>query len=177
MELFDEARELYTETLKIDPLNAAINSKLFFNRALMNKKMFKIDEAIDDCGLALELDPIYLKAILLRAHCYNALSCYEQAVKDYEEAVSINPSDQQIKEALKDARIALKQSHKKDYYEILGIRKEATVDEIKIVYKKCARRQHPDKHNATEDEKRQWAEKFKEMSEAHRILLLSTEKQ
>ena len=51
----------------------------------------------------------------------------------------------------------------KDYYEILGISKNATKDDIKKAYRKLAHRYHPDKGGG--DEK-----KFKEASEAYQVL-------
>ncbi len=54
----------------------------------------------------------------------------------------------------------------KDYYEILGVSKEASLDEIKKAYRKLAHKYHPDK---TEGDKVA-EEKFKEVSEAYKIL-------
>lgn len=54
----------------------------------------------------------------------------------------------------------------RDYYEILGIRKEASADEIKRAYKALAKKYHPDlnpNNKAAE-------EKFKEASEAYSVL-------
>ncbi len=51
----------------------------------------------------------------------------------------------------------------KDYYEILGIPKIATEDEIKRAYRKLAHQYHPDKNGG--DDK-----KFKEINEAYQIL-------
>src|SRR5579872_5623754 len=51
----------------------------------------------------------------------------------------------------------------KDYYQILGINKNATEDEIKKAYRKLAQQYHPDK--AGGDEK-----KFKEINEAYQVL-------
>lgn len=56
-------------------------------------------------------------------------------------------------------------SNKRDYYEILGINKNATEKEIKGAYRKLAMQYHPDKNSAPDAE-----EKFKEVSEAYEIL-------
>lgn len=55
----------------------------------------------------------------------------------------------------------------KDYYDVLGINKDATEKEIKNAYKKLARIWHPDK-NIHQKELAQ--EKFKEISEAYQVL-------
>lgn len=58
---------------------------------------------------------------------------------------------------------------KKDYYEILGVSRNATPEEIKRAYRKLALQYHPDRHPP---EKRKWAEeKFKEISEAYEVLM------
>ena len=54
---------------------------------------------------------------------------------------------------------------KKDYYEILGISKNATQQEIKRAFRKLAMKYHPDKNKTSEAES-----KFKEINEAHEVL-------
>ena len=54
---------------------------------------------------------------------------------------------------------------KKDYHEILGVRKDASRDEIKKAYRKLALLYHPDRNNAPDAE-----EKFKEINEAYSVL-------
>ncbi|WP_185873913.1 DnaJ C-terminal domain-containing protein [Blattabacterium cuenoti] len=56
---------------------------------------------------------------------------------------------------------------KKDYYEILGIAKNASSEEIKKAYRKLAIKYHPDKNP---DNKKIAEEKFKEAAEAYEIL-------
>ena len=58
-------------------------------------------------------------------------------------------------------------SSKKDYYEVLGVSKTATSDEIRKAYKKLAIKWHPDKNP---DNKTAAEEKFKEISEAYSVL-------
>ena len=57
-------------------------------------------------------------------------------------------------------------SAKKDYYELLGISRNASEEEIKKVYRKLALQYHPDRNPGD----KQAEEKFKEVSEAYQIL-------
>ncbi len=53
----------------------------------------------------------------------------------------------------------------RDYYEILGIKREASEAEIKSAYRKLARKYHPDVNKTKEAE-----DKFKEINEAYEVL-------
>ena len=55
---------------------------------------------------------------------------------------------------------------KRDYYEVLGVSKNATEEEIKKAYRKIAMANHPDTHPDDKDAE----ERFKEASEAYEIL-------
>jgi molecular chaperone DnaJ len=59
---------------------------------------------------------------------------------------------------------------KRDYYEILGVGKDASADEIKKAYRKAAVQHHPDKESGDET-------KFKEASEAYDVLKDSQKRQ
>ena len=62
-------------------------------------------------------------------------------------------------------------AEKRDYYEVLGVNKNSTPDEIKSAYRKAALKWHPDKWvNGTDEEKKTAEEKFKEASEAYSVL-------
>ena len=56
-------------------------------------------------------------------------------------------------------------AEKRDYYEVLGVQKNANADEIKKAYRKAAIKYHPDKNPGDKE-----AEKFKEAAEAYDVL-------
>ena len=62
---------------------------------------------------------------------------------------------------------------KRDYYEVLGVNKSASADQIKSAYRKLAVKHHPDKNKGDKAAE----EKFKEASEAYHVLSNSERKQ
>ena len=57
-------------------------------------------------------------------------------------------------------------AEKRDYYEVLGLQKGASAEEIKKAYRKLAKENHPDLHPGD----KACEERFKEINEAYEIL-------
>ena len=57
-------------------------------------------------------------------------------------------------------------AEKRDYYEVLGVQRNANADEIKKAYRKAAIKYHPDKNPGDKEAE----EKFKEAAEAYDVL-------
>jgi len=63
---------------------------------------------------------------------------------------------------------------KRDYYDILGISRDASADEVKDAYRRLARKYHPDMN--PDKDKKEAEEKFKELSEAYEVLMDSNKR-
>src|SRR3954467_8334606 len=55
---------------------------------------------------------------------------------------------------------------KRDYYEILGLKKDASADDLNRAYRELAKRFHPDRNSHDEDA----TQKFREVAEAYEVL-------
>jgi len=165
-----EAYDLYTECLQIDPENNSMNSTLYCNRAAAGMKLKKFNEAIEDCTKSLDLDSSQVKALLRRATCYMQLEKFDEAVRDYEKLVQTDSDNSEYNKSLRDAKLAQKKARRKDYYKILGVAKNATEDDIKRAYKKLALKWHPDKNSETPEALKHAEAMFKDIGEAYAIL-------
>lgn len=70
---YQEAVAAWTECLGVDPSLKAFNAKLYNNRATAYGKLRRHQEAVDDCGQAIALEPGYVKAFRRRAESLYAM--------------------------------------------------------------------------------------------------------
>ncbi|VDQ09087.1 unnamed protein product [Trichobilharzia regenti] len=127
----NEAKRLCTMIKQLEPANTELSS-------LLNR----FEEALKDCDAAVSLEPNYVKARIRRAKCYSSLDEYEKAIEEWTAVVKLDGSSEN-KKSLQAAKAALSRSQQRDYYKILGLKKNASFDEIKQAYKKSALLYHP----------------------------------
>lgn len=166
----EQAFEVYSEALELDPHNVFTNAKLFCNRALVGSKIGKLEAAIQDCDEAISLDPTYIRAYQRRAKFYQEHGDHDEAVREYNSICQKDPSAEN-KAALREAKRLQKLAKRKDYYKILGLGKSASADDVKKAYRKNAMLHHPDRHADAEDSVKTKEEQiFKEIAEAYSVL-------
>ncbi|KMT19892.1 hypothetical protein BVRB_1g009410 [Beta vulgaris subsp. vulgaris] len=107
---FSEACSIYSEGLEYDPYN----SVLLCNRAACRSKLGQFEKALEDCTLALSLQPSYSKARLRRAHCNAKIERWEASIQDYEILIREKPGDEEVGRALFEARVKLKKQRGED---------------------------------------------------------------
>ncbi|XP_062312652.1 dnaJ homolog subfamily C member 3a [Osmerus eperlanus] len=127
------------------------------------------ERAIKVCSEVLKSDPQNVNALKGRAEAYIQDEQYEEAVRDFEAAKEHSENDRQIKEGLEKAQRLLKQSQKRDYYKILGVKRSAQKKEIIKAYRKLAQQWHPDNFHG-EEEKKKAEKKFIDIAQAKEVL-------
>lgn len=101
---FSEACAAYGEGLKYNLSNAV----LYCNRAVCWSKLGLWEKSIEDCNLALNIQPNYTKALLRRAVSNAKLERWGEAVRDYEILKKELPGDNEVAESLLRAQDALR---------------------------------------------------------------------
>uniref|UniRef100_A0A8C5M0B3 DnaJ homolog subfamily C member 3 n=1 Tax=Leptobrachium leishanense TaxID=445787 RepID=A0A8C5M0B3_9ANUR len=166
---YEDALSKYQGVLKTEP-NVPYYSALVQERTChCYSKNQQSTEAIKVCTEYLQKEPSNVNALKDRAEAYILEEMYDEAVRDYETAQQNSENDKQIKEGLDKAQKLLKQSQKRDYYKILGVKRNAKKQEIIKAYRKLAQQWHPDNFQ-DEDEKKKAEKKFIEIASAKEVL-------
>lgn len=124
-------------------------------------------KALSHCKEALE---IMRDAQVLcdRAEALLGSEMYDDAIHDYQDALKIDENLQRAKEGIEKAKKLQKQAERRDYYKILGVKKNASKQEIVKAYRKAAQKWHPD--NFKGDEKKVAEKKFIDIAAAKEVL-------
>jgi len=103
-----------------------------------------------------------------RAEVHIALDMLDEAQQDYAKALEVDEHNQRAKEGLQKVQKLQKQAKKRDYYKILGVRKNANKKEIIKAYRKAAQQWHPD--NFQGEQKKMAENKFIDIAAAKEVL-------
>ncbi|KFO13015.1 DnaJ subfamily C member 3, partial [Balearica regulorum gibbericeps] len=166
---YEDAINKYDSVMKTEPEVPIYTTRAKERICHCLSKNQQATEAIKVCTEVLQLEPTNVNALKDRAEAYLLEDLYEEAIKDYETAQANSENDQQIREGLERAQRMLKQSQKRDYYKILGVKRNARKQEIIKAYRKLASQWHPDNFQS-EEEKKKAEKKFIDIAAAKEVL-------
>jgi len=109
-----DALDKYTAGLRVCPLKFVKDrAVLYANRGQMKRVLGLNDHAIKNCTKALELDPQYLKALLRRAEIYEETDKLDEALKDYQVVLSIDPRHVNANKAVRSLPVKIEERNEK----------------------------------------------------------------
>jgi len=166
---FENQIKFLLSLLEADPQHRtiAVKTQLDLSTAYLNNKQTKEAKELINVVIGKENNNVQAHRLLGKIHM--ELEEFDEAVYRYNKARELAPEDGGIEQELRKAEAAQKQSKQKDYYKILGIRRNAKPKDIKKAYRELALQWHPDKHTGEED-KEKATQKFAEISEAYEVL-------
>ena len=134
----------------------------------MSRGKFPAKETINICTEVLDTYHVSDADIFVsRGEAYILNEDYDAALSDYQSAHEIEDSNR-VHDGLRRVQKLIKQSKKRDYYKILGIRRTANKAEILRAYRKLAIKWHPDKYEG--DDKKKAEKMFIDIAAAKEVL-------
>ncbi|XP_040202853.1 dnaJ homolog subfamily C member 3-like isoform X2 [Rana temporaria] len=166
---YESAIEKFEAAIKTEP-NVEIYRKEAKERIChCLSKSQHTEAAIKTCTESHQRDPHNPQVLKDRAEAYILNEEYEKAVEDFQQAKELDGENEEIKEGLERSQKLLKQSRKRDYYKILGVKRNANKQEVIKAYRKLAQQWHPDNFQS-EEEKREAEKKFIDIAAAKEVL-------
>ncbi|TKY71559.1 Tetratricopeptide repeat protein 1 [Spatholobus suberectus] len=102
-EKYEEALSQYELALQVAPdmpSSVEIRSICHSNRGVCFLKLGKYDSTIKECTKALELNPVYVKALVRRGEAHEKLEHFEEAIADMKKILEIEPSNDQARKTI-----------------------------------------------------------------------------
>nr|CDS32072.1 DnaJ (Hsp40) subfamily C member [Hymenolepis microstoma] len=128
------------------------------------------DLAISTCRYLISEKSHLVDAYLSLGRAYSKLDNLDEAEKAFQEVLKLDDKNEKAKSRLHDLKKRRKAASKRDYYKILGVRRDASDDEIKQAYRKLAGKSHPDRFNDPV-EKEAATKRFIDINDARDVLL------
>ncbi|CAB3399337.1 unnamed protein product [Caenorhabditis bovis] len=156
------------KTIKFDP-STSVQLNVYRLTCRCNREAGHIVEAINQCTEILNEDPSDADILCERAEAYILEEEFDSAIEDYQKATEVNPEHREAKEGLENAKRLKTQAGKRDYYKILGVKRNASKRDITKAYRKLAQKWHPDNFS-DEEEKKKAEKKFIDIAAAKEVL-------
>lgn len=158
------------QILKYEREVADIQLDTYRSLCKCNMELGHIAEAIQQCTEVLEnSDPNDVDVLCDRAEAYLLDERYDEAIEDFQKATQAQEESRRAREGLDKAHKLKKQAGKRDYYKILGLKRNASKRDVTKAYRKLAQKWHPDNFS-DEKEKKKAEAKFIDIAAAKEVL-------
>ncbi|EFO20110.1 hypothetical protein LOAG_08383 [Loa loa] len=155
MDCLDKAMQILKAEKKVENIQLDV----YKQTCKCNLKAGHFAESIAACSEVLKYgDPNDLDVLCDRAEAFLMYEKYDEAIEDYQKAVNGHEESGRARKGLLRAQKLKKQMGRRDYYKILGIRKNANERDIHKAYRKKAKEWHPD--NFSDENQKKIAEKY-----------------
>lgn len=126
-------------------------------------------KATPHCDELLTHSPHAIPAVLNKAKRLIDAELYEQAIPLLEKTREHHPQEQRLAKMSQEAQMLLRRSRQKDYYKVLGVKRDASEREIKKAYRRMAKEWHPDTYSGGLG-KEEVEKKYSTITEAYEVL-------
>ncbi|XP_014481978.1 PREDICTED: dnaJ homolog subfamily C member 3 [Dinoponera quadriceps] len=165
---YEECVDSAGRVLKQEPDEQNVRFAAFHLLCKCHTGTSETTDAINNCQEALKIrkEP---GVICDSAEAYLAAEMFDDAIRDFKDALEIDPNFQRAKQGLQKAQQRQKMSESRDYYKILGVPRTAKKRDIIKAYRKAAQKWHPDNFQEG-DEKKHAQKKFIDIAAAKEVL-------
>ncbi|KAL5332684.1 hypothetical protein BJX70DRAFT_383377 [Aspergillus crustosus] len=122
------------------------------------------------CSEALSLNPTSLPALLFNSQVALDEDRFDDAIRALSTAKENHPQARQIQNLLQKAMVLQKRSKQKDYYKVLGVRRDADDKTVKRAYRQLVKQHHPDKAHSQGVTKEEAEKRMAAINEAYEVL-------
>ncbi|XP_015113054.1 dnaJ homolog subfamily C member 7 [Diachasma alloeum] len=169
---FEAAHNHYLSALGIDPDHMNMKIKLYFNMGQASWNLKKYERAIVEYERVINGDDKHYLALKQRGKCYLEIRKYKEAIADFSKVLTLCPTDPDCLQLINNAVNPIVSFLGKDPYEILGIRRDSSLEEIKEVYEHKELLHYLNRVlDTTEEQKTKYENDFKEVTFAYDKLL------
>ncbi|CAF0716886.1 unnamed protein product [Brachionus calyciflorus] len=150
---FSECLSEADSVISQDPQSHVFRHKAQSFICSCNTKARESKKAIETCSEVLKQSPNDADALYNRAQAYIIEEDLDKALSDCQKAHE-QENSQRTSELMDKINKLIKQSKKRDYYKILGVKRSADKNTILKAYRKLAHKWHPDKYDDSQEKEK-----------------------
>ena len=166
---WDECIEAANKVLKNEPSMDQVRFHAYDKLCHCQKEAGDSEASRAACTEAIKIRGDEARLYCDRADAHLAEDNYDEAVNDFRRALEVDEDFGRAKEGMGTAQKRQKMASKRDYYKILGVRRNANKKDIMKAYRKLAQKWHPDNF-MDEEEKKKAEKKFMDIAAAKEVL-------